>query len=522
MSKRFGKVYLVGAGPGDPDLITRKGAALLRKADCVIYDRLVGPDLLKETKAGCERLYVGKGSDEGGISQSRINRLLVKQAKEHRIVVRLKGGDPTLFGRVSEEMETLHQAKIRVKIVPGVSSAWAAAALAGIPLTDRQLSSSVAIVTGKEAQGGRSKVRWERLANAVDTVVILMGRAALPDIAQRLMKGGRSSSTPVALIRWAATPRQGIWITTLGSVERDLRRHPQFGPPVVAVVGEVVRLQKRFQLKPLDQKRILVTRPATDQQSLTRRLESLGATCIHLPTIEIRPRRLPTREVAALFKKLPRYDWILFTSHHGVKTLNRLARRFKKPLSSLVKGKVCAIGPRTAEEAEADRLTVELLPREFSTEGILKAFERIPVENRRILIPRSNLSVRDSLAQGLRRRGALVEEVVLYETIHRSIPAGRLKQALRRIDALTFTSASTVNGFLRALEEARFPVRAAFDGAEVVAIGPATRKALKEAGISKVHLPKEAGTIDGLVATVVEVLRGQTPFEQKGSDPFWF
>ena len=515
-SRAVGKVYLVGAGPGDPGLITRKGAALLSKADCVIYDRLVDPMILELTERKFERIYVGKDSDDGGESQPQINRLLVEKARQHRMVVRLKGGDPTVFGRAAEEMEALGRAGIPYEIVPGVSSAWAAAAAAGIPLTDRRLSSSVAVVTGQEALGKEPGVRWEALSRGADTLVILMGWTALPEIVKRLKRAGRSGSTPIALIRWASTPRQELLISSLNEIEKELARRPDFKAPVVIVVGEVVRWAKRFRTKPLKRKRILLTRPAPDNAGLARRLQSLGATCVHLPTIEIRPRKLSRLEEGELLKKLPDYDWVLFTSRHGVETLHRASRHARQSLAKLIRGKVCAIGPRTTQAARAAGLKTDLVPKGFSTAGIRQAFQGISVERKRILIPRSNLGVRDELAQELRRRGAQVDEIVLYETAPLPLSPRRVKQALRGLDAATFTSASTVRGFLQGLRGAGLNGRCALNETAVVAIGPATAEALKEGGIRRPTLPKGSWTIDGLVDAVVETLSAPAGYLRAG------
>lgn len=501
--RKIGTVYFVGAGPGDPELITRKGARLLAQADCVIYDRLVDPGLLKLTGSRCERIYMGKEPDEGGRNQPAINRLLRRKVRRHRVLVRLKGGEPTLFGRISEELEGLVRDGIPFEIVPGVSSAWAAAALAGIPLTDRRLSSSVAIVTGHEAAGKESPVRWEALARGADTLVILMGRSALPAIALRLRKAGRPASTPIALIRWASAPQQEIVVSTLGRVEKDLAQHPSFDPPVVAIVGKVVRRRTQFRPKPLKAKRILITRPAGDSAILTKRLQELGATCVHLPTIAIRPRRIPAAEAKALVEKLPHYGWIIFTSHHGVDALSRLLHRGR----GAVGGKICAIGPRTAQSVRESGFTVDLTPDDFSKAGIQAAFRRLPVKGKRILIPRSNLGMGDYLAKWLRARGAVVDEVAMYETVSPKISPARLRRTLRHLDGATFTSASTVRSFLQAVKQAHLPVQAAFNGAVVVAIGPATGALLRENGITKFSMPDGAWTIDGLVKAVVEALK---------------
>ena len=511
-SPRTGKVYFVGAGPGDPALITCKGALLLKKADCVVYDRLVEPSLLKLTGLRCRKIYVGKEADEGGHSQPSINRILRREAKRLGTVVRLKGGDPTVFGRISEELEDLARAGIPFEIVPGVSSVWAAAAAAGIPLTDRRFSSSVAIVAGHQAAGKERKVRWETLAKGMDTLVILMGRAALPAIAKALLKAGRPGSTPVALIRWATTPDQEVLFTSLSRLEADLAWRPDFGPPVVAIVGEVVQLAYKFsknRLKVVGEslkgRKILVTRPSSDSKELTSRLQKLGASCTHLPTIEIRQVSLSGGQRKELLRKLPRFHWILFTSHHGVEVLERLLRRAGKDFSVL-KAKICAIGPRTEQAVKEAGGRAELVPADFSKKGIVAELGRLPVSGKRLLIPRSNLGIGDDFAEDLRRRGALVEEVTLYETVMPAIGPSRIKKAISHVDAMTFTSASTVTGFFRALRKAKMPAKKALNGAKAVAIGPSTAEALRENGIKRYWMPRKSWTLDGLVEAVERAL----------------
>lgn len=509
-------VYLVGAGPGAPELITERGKKLLARAGCVIYDRLVDPALLRLTRRGCERIYAGKLSDEGGKGQARINRLMVEKARRHAVVVRLKGGDPAVFGRMSEELEALAKAGVRSEVVPGVSSVWAAAACAGIPLTDRGLSSSVAITTGHAAAGKGRGVRWEALARGADTLVVLMGHAALAGIVRRL-RSARPGNTPIALVRWASTPRQEVLVSTLDRVAEDLAQRPEFGPPVTAIIGEVVRrreeLAKMPGRRPLEGKRVLITRPAGDQEVLSGRLRELGAHCEHLPTITIRPRRVGAAKGRRLLAALPGYDWVIFTSYHGVEALAKLAEgpgpfegKRREVKRYLARAKVCAIGPRTAEAVRQAGLKTTLVPEDFSKEGIARAFRKIPVRGRRILIPRSNLGAGDWFAAALRRRGARVDEAVLYETVAPRISPARVKRALRRLDAATFTSGSTAESFLATLERAHLPLKRALNGTKVVAIGPSTAQALRKGGVKRVYMPKNSWTVDGLVEAVVEAV----------------
>ncbi|MDO8729959.1 MAG: uroporphyrinogen-III C-methyltransferase [Candidatus Omnitrophota bacterium] len=501
-----GKIYLVGAGPSDPELITRKGAALLRKAGCVIYDRLVNRDLLKLARSRCEKIYAGKSADEKGRGQRRINRLLVQQAAKHAVVVRLKGGDPALFGRMSEEIETLEKAGVPYEVVPGVSSVWAAASALGIPLTDRRLSSSVAFVTGHRAAGRYPSVRWKELSRGADTLVVLMGRATLSEIVRRLRAAGRPASTPVALVRWASDPRQELLVSTIGEVEAELARRPGFGPPVVLIIGEVVRLARGGK-KPLAGRSVLVTRPVSDSEGLAGLLKEKGAVCRALPTIAVRPARIGAARAKALLKELPGQDWVLFNSHHGVEALQRLAGRAGKRLGALVRARVCAIGPRTEAAAREAGLKVSLRPTDFSLEGVRAAFARVPLKGKKVFIPRSNLAIGDPLAKSLRARGARVTEAALYDTVPVRVPAGKLRRALKYLDAATFTSASTARNFLSAVRAAGIPVRAALNGTAVVAIGPATARELKKGGVRQVHLPKNGWTVEGLADAVAEALK---------------
>ncbi|MBI3322687.1 MAG: uroporphyrinogen-III synthase [Candidatus Omnitrophica bacterium] len=428
--------------------------------------------------------------------------MLVEKSRRHTVVVRLQGGDPAMFGRMSEELEALAMAGVRAHVVPGVSSVWAAAAGAGIPLTDRDLSSSVAIATGHAAAGKGSGVRWEALAKGADTLVILMGRSALPAIVRRL-RTVRAGTTPIALVRWASTPRQDVLVSRLDRVVEELARRPEFGPPVTAIVGEVVRRREELansnDARPLAGKKILITRPAGDQEVLSGRLQELGARCERLPTIVIRSKRVGAAERARLLKALPGYDWVIFTSRHGVAALKNLGAR-------RIHAKICAIGPRTAEEVKQAGWRAALIPADYSKQGIARAFREIPVKGKRILIPRSNLGAGDWFAAQLRRRGAQVEEAVLYETTAPKIPAAQMRRALQGLDAATFTSGSTAESFLAALARAKMPLKQALNGTQVVAIGPSTAQALRKGGVRRVHMPKRSWTVDGLVEAVVQAV----------------
>lgn len=504
-----GIVYLVGAGPGGPELLTQRGAALLAQADCVIYDRLVDPRIVRLATHGCERLDVGKTVGEDGKTQPAINALIVHKARQHQHVVRLKGGDPLIFGRGTEEAAALKRAKIRFEIVPGVSSVQAAGAYAGIPLTDRVHGSSITIVTGQEsADKTRSTVQWKALARGSDTLVILMGRERLPAILTQLRRAGRSASTPVALVRWAGRPEQSVLTGTLATIEPMLAKHQEFGPPVVTIVGDVVGLREQcdwWVRPPLAGRRIVVTRAEGDTSELLQRLESLGATCIEVPAIAIVPRQLGVKAEAALAAQLSTYDWVVFASAHGVKVIMALLARQGKDVRTFGAAKVCALGPKTAAALEASGVTPDLVPADSSTKGINAAFRRLTLSGAKILIPRSSLAVGDALAQGLRAKGAVVSEIPLYDTTLPQLSKGALQERLGdgAVDIVTFTSASTVRNFFLLLERAGFSPRKVLNGAQVACIGPQTAAAAKQAGLA-VHIkPQNGWTLDGLVEAIL-------------------
>lgn len=501
-----GTVYLVGAGPGGPDLLTRRGADLLAQADCVIYDRLVDPRIVALAPGGCERIDVGKTVGDEGRTQAAITALLVKKGRQYRAVVRLKGGDPLIFGRGTEELTALARAKIRFEIIPGVSSVQAAGAYAGIPLTDRDLSSSVTIVTGQEsATKARSTVSWRAMARGSDTLVILMGRERLPAIVQALRQAGRAAATPIALVRWAGRPQQAVLTGTLATIEGLLARQPEFGSPVVTIIGDVVTLREQCQWwsrPPLAGRRIVVTRAEGDTSELVQRLEALGATCVEFPAIAVVPRRLGAKVEQTLAAQLGTYDWIIFTSAHGVKAVTALLARQGRDARAFGAAKVCAIGPKTAAVLEGAGITPDLVPSSaFSTRGVAAAFRRLPLSGAKVFIPRSSLAVGDALAKGLRARGAVVSEVPLYDTTLPQVPKAVLRERLGEgtLDIVTFTSSSTVRNFFLLLERAGFSPRKILNGARIACIGPQTAAAAKQAGLAVHILPRRSWTIDGLV-----------------------
>ncbi len=493
-----GTVYLVGAGPGDPKLLTVKGQEALRAADVVVYDRLVAPRLLHEAKAGARLIYVGKEAGSHSRSQESINRLLVREAKAGRTVVRLKGGDPFVFGRGSEEAMALAKEKIPYEIVPGVTSAIAVPAYAGIPVTDRRYSSSVAILTGHEDPKKKdSAIRWDRLATACDTLVCLMGVSGLPGIVKQLIAHGRKPSTPCAVIEWGTAPRQRTVTAMLKTIVKETARRA-IKPPAVLVVGEVVRLRKQlawFETKPLFGRRILVTRASDKSAAFADQLEALGADVEQLPAIELAPVH-QNGSLKDAVRDLPQTDWVFFTSPEGIGWFSKLLKPLRKDMRSLSGCHIGAIGPKTAATLEAAGLHVDFIPKSYSQEGILHDLPSRVLSGKRALILSAQES-RDALESGLRRRGMSVTKVPIYRTVvPKALTEGVAEMFQEPFDYVTVTSASCVDHLaeaLRATGNSRLFARLKF-----ASIGPITSKAVREHG-GRVAVEARVSTIEGLI-----------------------
>ncbi|MBI2104774.1 MAG: uroporphyrinogen-III C-methyltransferase [Candidatus Omnitrophica bacterium] len=497
-----GTVYLVGAGPGDPGLLTVRGAALLRQADLVVYDHLVSPRILDHCAPGAKRVYVGKEADRHQMSQQAINRSLIRAARAGQTVVRLKGGDPFLFGRGGEEALDLVRAKVAYEVVPGVTSATAVPAYAGIPVTHRALASSVAVVTGHEDPAKPSSaVRWDRLATACDTLVCLMGVSTLASIAARLIRHGRPTVTPCAVIEWGTYPRQRTVTGTLRTIARRART-ARVRPPAVLVIGDVVSLRERlawFEARPLFGKRILVTRASDRAASFAERLEALGAEVVQLPAIELVPVK-QNGLFRGVIKEIRKPDWVFFTSPEGIGWFARMLRPHRKDVRWLSGCRIGAIGPKTALAIEEAGLHVDFVPRRFSQEGILEGLPRRLLTGKRALIL-SAAESRDVLEAGLRARGAHVRKVPIYRTV---IPAalreGVAAVARQRFDLVAVTSASCVEHLIHAL-------RAAGQGRQLrrlrfASIGPVTSQAVRARG-GRVAVEAKTSTIEGLIDAMV-------------------
>jgi uroporphyrinogen III methyltransferase / synthase len=491
-----GKVYLVGAGPGDIGLLTLKGKAVLERADAVIYDFLVNDDLLRYAPTACEKICVGKRPGEKSTPQEGINDLIVSRAAQGKTVVRLKGGDPFIFARGGEEAQALAKAGIAFEVVPGISSGFAAPAYAGIPLTHRDLSSSITFLTGHEDPSKpSSSIDWPKLAKGADTLVLFMGVRNLPEITAALVKGGRNANTPVAVIRWGTRAEQQ---TVTGTLVDIAARAAGIEAPAVIVIGEVASLSDElnwFERLPLFGKRIVTTRTREQSGALREALEELGAEAIEVPAIEIRnPQSWQPLDDA--IGRLEEFDYLVFTSSNGAKKfLNRLqpCGRDVRDLRGLCIG---AIGPGTAAVLAATGIRADFLPEEYRAEGLIECLKGDDVRGKNFLIPRAKVA-RDILPRSLQERGARVEVVEAYETVRAQFPPGELERLLTPApDAVTFTSSSTVTNFLELIESER--LRKILESTAIASIGPITSETVCKHGLG-VSIEAAESTVPGLV-----------------------
>ncbi len=498
------KVYLVGAGPGDPGLITVKGRECIQHADVVIYDYLASPALLKHARKSAQLIYVGKKGGDHTLSQDEINDLIVEKAKAGGIICRLKGGDPYIFGRGGEEAEVLFKAGISFEIVPGVTSAIAAAAYAGIPLTHRKLASTLAFITGHEdPDKEESGIDWPSLASGIGTLVFFMGVKNLPNITRSLIDNGKSPDTPVALIRWGTTPAQQTVSGTLETIVEKARTAGLKAPAII-VVGDVVNLRqslKWFEDRPLLGKRIVVTRAREQASDLVRLLSDQGAACLEYPTIKIMPPQDP-EPLKRTIENLAAYDWIVFTSVNGVSYFFEQLYAAGKDARALGRMQTAAIGPATAERLLEFGLTSDIVPETYRAESVLAAFEKVKLKGKKILLPRAR-EARPILPRELAKMGADVDEIPAYETIKAVENTDDLIQKLKdkQIDLITFTSSSTVKNFKALLPAESFSELIA--GVTIASIGPITTDTARELGFD-VHITAESYTIPGLVAAILQ------------------
>lgn len=504
-----GKVYLVGSGPGDPKLITVRGLQYLKESDAVVYDRLASPRLLQHARPDAELVYVGKRPDRHTMKQEEINRLLVELALQGKTVTRLKGGDPTIFGRVGEEAELLVEHGIEFEIVPGITSAIAVPAYAGIPVTHRDLASSLSIITGHESPDKLDRtIHWDKVTNATGTLIFLMGVAKIGYIAEQLIKHGKPPQTPVALIRWGTRVEQRTVTGTLETIE-EVVRSADFKPPAVIVVGEVVLQREKLQWyerKPLFGMRVLVTRARAQASELSERIEELGGEPCEFPVIETREPSEPgaAAELRARLEEAETYRWLLFTSVNGVDYFFRWLKRFAIDVRRFHGARIAAVGPKTAAALAERGLIAEELPERYDAEGLLEKLAGRIAPGERALLPRGNLA-REALPRELRARGLETVELDVYETV---IPERTDELALewllaKQIHMITFTSSSTVTNLLEALRRKGFTDPAGLlEGIPLASIGPITSKTMADAGLQAAAEAEEA-TLDGLLAALI-------------------
>ena len=503
MELQRGKVYLVGAGPGDPALATLKAIECLRQAEVVIYDYLASEKLLDFAPAEAERIYVGKKAGDHAMSQEQINALLVDKGRSS-LVVRLKGGDPFIFGRGGEEALALREAGVKFEVVPGVTSAIAVPAYAGIPLTHRGLAASVAFVTGHEMPGKEtSDIHWDRLATGVGTLVFLMGVKNLEFISSQLMAHGRAEETPVAVIRWGTTVEQQTITGTLGSIAQ-VAEEAGIKPPAIIVVGDVAGLRQNlnwFEERPLFGKTVVVTRAREQASEFRFLLEEKGAHCLEFPTIEVVPPA-SWEPLDKAIQNLSDYNWVIFTSVNGVKFFFQRLEEHDKDVRALYGLRIGAIGPKTAASLSQRGLRLDLVPSEYRAEAVIEELGEEEMRGKRFLLPRA-AKAREILPEKIEEVGGQIDVVPTYETIRPRGKSDEVRSLLKKnlISCITFTSSSTVENFA-----AMFPgddLPALVDKAVVACIGPITAQTAREQGLDVNIMPAEY-TIDALTAEIVE------------------
>ena len=484
-----GKIILIGAGPGDAGLLTLQGKQWLQKAEVILYDHLVNEDLLRFSKKETEVIYVGKKEGVASMQQEKINELLVAKAREGKIVARLKGGDPFIFGRGGEEIQAADQSKIPFLVVPGVTSVTGVAAYAGIPLTHRHLSSILSVITGSnEKNQGDIHIDWEKIAARSGTLVFLMGARKLPLIVEKLIKFGKDPQTPIAVIQWGTTARQKTWKGTLATIV-EIASKEKILPPALTIIGEVVNLKPEmewYERLPLFGKTIVVTRKGDQAEGMINRLRELGAEPFFFPVIEtVAPDDWAPLDEA--LNHLSRYDGLIFTSVNGVRFFFQRLKEIQQDIRNLKDVRIYTIGPKTAEAVQELGMVVDVVPDEFVAESLLESIKDI--KGKRFLIPRAKVA-REVLPEKLREMGAQVDVAPAYQTILPGLKSDTLAKRLKSgaIDVLTFTSSSTVKNFLALTGE---PLLPEIKKTRIACIGPITAKTAEDAGLKVDILPEE-------------------------------
>jgi len=497
-----GKVYLVGAGPGDPKLLTLRGKELLAQAEMIIYDYLANPALLEFSQDSAEKIYAGKkGGTDSASYQDDLNRRMIQAAQEGKFVVRLKGGDPFIFGRGGEEAEALAEANIPFEVVPGVSSAIGVPAYAGIPLSHRNIASSIGIITGhQDINHPEKKINWAKLATGCDTLVFLMGMGNLPTIITQLIQHGKDPKTPMALIQWGTHPYQKTVIGTVDNIQEKIKQD-KINPPVVMVIGAVVNLRDQmnwFETRPLFRKRIVVTRARENSAEFSDMLSLYGAEVILFPTLKI----VPPPDFVDLdnaITHIDQYNTIIFTSVNGVQSFYHRLRQLGYDIRILKGISLCAIGPKTREAISALGLLCDFIPSEYTAEGIMDALEKQGVLGKRFLLPRA-MQAREVLPEFIIKQGGQIDVVPAYQAIP---PAeDEIAPILQKgpIDMLTFGSASTVKNFIDRMNP---KMREFVSETAIACIGPITAEAAVRCGLRVDLVPKEY-TFRALTESIVQ------------------
>lgn len=496
-----GTVYLVGAGPGDPGLLTVKGAECLKKADVVVYDRLASPELLALAPANAELVFMGKEPETPGGFQQQINDTLAAAALRGNTVVRLKGGDPFVFGRGGEELDTLREAGVPFEVVPGITSAIAVPAYSGIPVTHRGLSTSFTVVTGSEdPTKPEQTTNWEALAEVTGTLVVLMGWKSLPNIIDTLIANGKDASTPVAVTQWGTTPRQRSVSGTLADI---VAKGDEAGltSPVITVIGAVAALRERmrwFDTGALFGQRVLVTRSRQQASVLSKLLSGEGAAPVELPTIQVEALD-DYSSLDASLTAVANYDWVVFTSTNAVDAVFDRLTAAGRDARAFGATKVGAIGPATARSLQERGIVADFMPSTYTSEAVATGFAEAGVDGQRVLLPRADIAT-DTLSNGLREAGAALDEVDAYRTIVPPSAAAKARELLGgdKVDVVTFTSSSTVRNLVSLIDGDLSLLK----GIKVVSIGPVTSETAKELGVN-VDVEASEHTVAGVVAALV-------------------
>lgn len=496
-----GKVYLVGAGPGDYKLITLKALECIRKSDVIVYDRLANIEYLKEAKDNCEFINVGKASSNHLLPQDDINRLIADKALEGKTVTRLKGGDPYVFGRGGEEAELLRDENIDFEVVPGITSPIGGLCYAGIPITHRDHASSFHVITGHPRKDGKEtkEINWNALANVKGTLVFLMGIANLKNISENLIKEGKDKDTPVAFVSWATRPNQRVVTATLESAYEVVIKE-NIKPPTLIVVGTVVNLREKlnfFEEKPLFGKNIVVTRCRAQSSALAEKISDMGGNPIEIPTIKIQKVE-DNKELEVEINKIKNYTYIIFGSKNAVDIFFDKLNEMGYDARALSNSKICAIGGETAKSIKSRGVIADIVPKKYVAEGLYEELKDIINENDKILIPRAK-NARDFLISKLSEK-CYVKEVITYESV---IDNNKKNLALEviedeSVDYITFASSSTVKNFITLIGKENLKK---LENKKIISIGPITSKTIEDFGLG-VYKEAEVATIDSTIEAI--------------------